>query len=256
MHKLHPILVQLCMKNQIKSFAKGLSVLKEIITYSKPITAVELCKRLNIDKSTMSRLISTLNVEGFITYLENSKEIITTDILENTTKKTKIELIVKNTKALLEDIYFHTGECSYVGIFDNYTLLYLNQVDNSNRVLKTRNSIGLHAPLHTNALGKSILAFGNYNLNKVKLNEYTHNTITIKENLESHMDEIRNRGYAVDNEEYEYGLRCVAVPLFNKENILIGSVGISGSTSRLTLEKLNEYGKKIADLVSKCIVMV
>jgi len=244
------------MSNQIKSFAKGLAVLKEILAYGKPITAIELCKRLNIDKSTMSRLISTLNAEGFITYLENSKEIIPTDVLENTTKKTKIELIVKKTKALLEDIYFHTGECSYVGIFDDYSILYLNQVDNSNRVLKTRNSIGLHAPLHTNALGKSLLAFGNYDLNKVKLNEYTHNTITTKENLSSHLNEIRNRGYAIDNEEYEYGLRCVAVPLFNKENILIGSVGISGSASRLTLEKLDEYGKKIADLVAKFVVVV
>jgi DNA-binding IclR family transcriptional regulator len=244
------------MKNQIKSFAKGLTVLKEVISYGKPITAIELCNRLNIDKSTMSRLITTLYAEGFIKYLENSKEIIPTDILENTTKKTKIELIVKKTKALLEDIYFNTGECSYVGIFDDYNLLYLNQVDNSNRVLRTRNSIGLHAPLHTNALGKSLLAFGNYELDKVKLNEYTHNTITTKENLTSHLSEVRNRGYAIDNEEYEYGLRCVAVPLFNKENILIGSVGISGSTSRLTIEKLDEYGKKIADLVAKCIVVV
>lgn len=243
------------MSNQIKSFAKGLSVLKEIINYAKPITANQLCQRLDIDKSTMSRLITTLQVEGFITYLENSKEIIPTDVLENTTKKTKIELIVKKTKALLEDIFFHTGECSYVAIFDDYNVLYLNQVDNSNRVLKTRNSIGLHAPLHTNALGKSILAFSNYDLENVKLNEYTHNTITTIENLSSHLNEVRTRGYSIDNEEYEYGLRCVAVPLFNKEGILIGSVGISGSSARLSLEKLDEFGKKISDLTSKYIIV-
>ncbi len=100
------------------------------------------------------------------------------------------------------------------------------------------------------------MAFGNYELNKVKLNEYTHNTITIRENLELHLNEVRNRGYAIDNEEYEYGLRCVAVPFFNKENILIGSVGISGSASRLSLEKLDEYGKKISDLVNKFVVVV
>ena len=243
------------MSNQIKSFAKGLSVLKEIINYGKPITAIELCSRLDIDKSTMSRLITTLISEGFITYLKDSKEIIPTDVLENTTKKTKIELIVKKTKALLEDIYFHTGECSYIAIFDDYNVLYLNQVDNSNRVLKTRNSIGLHAPLHTNAMGKSILAFGNYELEKVKLSEYTRNTITTIDNLKSHLDEVRTRGYSTDDEEYEYGLRCVAVPLFNKENILIGAVGISGSSARLTLEKLDDFGKKISDLTSKYIIV-
>lgn len=243
------------MSNQIKSFAKGLSVLKEIISFGKPITANELCQRLSYDKSTMSRLIATLNAEGFITYIEESKEIIPTDILENTTKKTKIELIVKNTKALLEDIYFHTGECSYIAIFDNYNVLYLNQVDNSNRVLKTRNSIGLHAPLHTNAMGKSILAFGNYELEKIKLTEYTRNTITTIDNLNSHLDEVRTRGYSTDDEEYEYGLRCVAVPLFNRENILIGAVGISGSSARLSLDKLDDFGKKISDLTSKYIIV-
>ncbi len=243
------------MSNQIKSFAKGLSVLKEIISFGKPITANELCQRLSIDKSTMSRLIATLQVEGFITYLKESKEIIPTDVLENTTKKTKIELIVKKTKALLDDIYFHTGECSYIAIFDDYSVLYLNQVDNSNRVLKTRNSIGLHAPLHTNAMGKSILAFGNYQLEKIKLTEYTRNTITTIDNLSSHLDEVRTRGYSTDDEEYEYGLRCVAVPLFNKENILIGAVGISGSSARLSLDKLDDFGKKISDLTSKYIIV-
>ena len=243
------------MSNQIKSFAKGLCVLKEIINFGKPITANELCQRLSIDKSSMSRLIATLQAEGFITYIEESKEIIPTDILENTTKKTKIELIVKKTKALLEDIFFHTGECSYIAIFDNYNVLYLNQIDNSNRVLKTRNSIGLHAPLHTNAMGKSILAFGNYELDKIKLTEYTRNTITTIDNLSSHLDEVRTRGYSTDDEEYEYGLRCVAVPLFNKENILIGAVGISGSSARLSLDKLDDFGKKISDLTSKYIIV-
>ena len=244
------------MSNQsIKSFSKGLGVLKEIVNIGRPITAHELCNRLNIDKSTMSRIIYTLNEEGFITYIKNSKEFIPTDILEKTTRNTKIELIVKKTKSLLEEIHFHTGECSYIGIFDDYNLLYINQIDTSNRVLKIRNSIGLHAPLHTNALGKSILAYGNYNLEKVKLNEYTHNTITTIDNLKKHLDEIRNRAYSIDDEEYEYGLRCVATPLFNRENILIGAVGISGSSARLTLEKLNTYGKIISDIVAKQIIV-
>jgi IclR family KDG regulon transcriptional repressor len=239
----------------IKSFSRGLNVLKEIISYGKPITANELCARLDIDKSTMSRIISTLVYDGFIRYLDESKELIATSVLEDTQKKTKIELVVKKTKALLEDIYFHTGECSYVGIFDNYSLLYLNQVDNSNRVLRTRNSIGLHAPLHTNALGKAILAYGNFDLEKVKLNEYTNNTITSIEKLKSTLDEVRQNGYSIDDEEYELGLRCVATPLFNKEGILIGAVGISGAASRLSHEKLNEYGKKIFHLARKYILI-
>jgi len=127
---------------------------------------------------------------------------------------------------------------------------YLNQIDNSERKIKTRNNIGIQAPLHTNALGKSILAFGNYNLEKIKLNSYTHNTITSIKNLENSLKDVRENGYAIDNNEYQDAMRCVAVPLFNHENILIAAVGISGTKERLTLEKCNEFGKLISDIVS------
>ena len=240
----------------IKSFTKGLQVYKEIVNYDKPILAKQLCEKLNIEKSTMSRLLKTLYEEGFITYLEKSNEIIATDINNSINDKTRIELMVKKTKVLLEDIYSKTDECAYLGVFDNYKVLYLNQFDNSNRKIKTRNNIGLQAPLHTNALGKSILAFGNYDLEKVKLNSYTHNTITNIKSLENSLKEVREKGYSIDDKEYQDGMRCVAVPLFNHQNILIGAVGISGTKDRLTLEKSHEFGKKLLDIVNKYSIVL
>ena len=62
---------------------------------------------------------------------------------------------------------------------------------------------------------------------------------------------IKNRGFSIDNKEYQDGMSCVAVPLFNKENILIGAVGISGNSFRLKDNKLNEIGELISDIVSK-----
>jgi len=235
----------------IKSLSKGLQVYKEIIAFDKPILAKQLCAKLDIDKSTMSRLLKTLADENFITYLEKSNEIISNDINNNLDKKTKIELLVKKTSTLLEEIHNQTGECAYIGIFDSYKVLYLNQVDNSKREIKTRNNIGLQAPLHTNALGKSILAFGNYDLEKIKLNVYTHNTITNIKELEKSIQTIREQGYSIDDKEYQDAMRCVAVPLFNHENILIAAVGISGTKQRLSLERSHYFGKVISQIVSK-----
>lgn len=240
----------------IKSFTKGLQVYKTIVNYDKPILAKQLCEKLDIEKSTMSRLLKTLYEEGFITYLEKSNEIIATNINNPPNDKTRIELMVKKTKALLEEIYSKTDECAYLGVFDNYKVLYLNQFDNSKRKIKTRNKIGLQAPLHTNALGKSILAFGNYDLEKIKLNSYTHNTITNIQNLENILNEVRENGYSIDDKEYQDGMRCVAVPLFNNQNILIGAVGISGTKDRLTLEKSHEFGEIILDIVSTYSVVL
>lgn len=239
------------MPNQIKSLSKGLKVYRFIVDYGKPILAVTLCEKLQIDKSTMSRLLKTLKDEDFISYLEKSNEIIANDISNKTNQSTKIELLIKSTKVLLEEISEKTNECAYLGIFDDYKVSYINQIDLSNQKLKTRNNIGVQVNLHTSALGKSILAFGNYDLEKIKFNQFTNNTITNIENLKKEILEVKNKGYSIDNKEYQDGMCCVAVPLFNKENILIGAVGISGNSMRLKAHKLNEIGEIISDIVSK-----
>ena len=237
--------------SSIKSLSKGLKVYRFIVDYDKPILAVTLCEKLQIDKSTMSRLLKTLKNEDFISYLENSNEIIANEISYKTNQSTKIELLIKKTKTLLEEISLKTDECAYLGIFDDYKVSYINQIDLSNRELKTRNNIGIQANLHTSALGKSILAFGNYDLEKIKFNQFTNNTITNIKKLESDIEEVKKRGFSIDNKEYQDGMCCVAVPLFNQENILIGAVGISGNSTRLDTNKLQEIGETISNIVSK-----
>ena len=239
------------MPSSIKSLSKGLKVYRFIVDYGKPILAVTLCEKLQIDKSTMSRLLKTLKDEDFISYLDESHEIIANDIAYKTNQSTKIELLIKKTKILLEDISNKTNECSYLGIFDDYKVSYINQIDLSNRELKNRNNIGVQANLHTSALGKSILAFGNYDLDKIKFNQYTNNTIKNIIKLKEEIEEVRKRGFSIDNKEYQDGMCCVGVPLFNNENILIGAVGISGNSTRLETQKLLEIGEEISTLVSK-----
>ncbi len=239
------------MSSSIKSLSKGLKVYRFIIDYDKPILAVTLCQKLQIDKSTMSRLLKTLKDEDFISYLENSNEIIANDISKKTNQTTKIELLIKSTKVLLEEISRKTNECAYLGIFDDYKVSYINQIDLSNQELKTRNNIGVQVNLHTSALGKSMLAFGNYDLEKIKFNQFTSNTITDIDKLKAEIQLVKNKGYSVDNKEYQDGMCCVAVPIFNKENIMIGSVGISGNSARLKANKLDEIGETISDIVSK-----
>ena len=183
------------MSSSIKSLSKGLKVYRFIIDYDKPILAVTLCQKLQIDKSTMSRLLKTLKDEDFISYLENSNEIIANDISKKTNQTTKIELLIKSTKVLLEEISRKTNECAYLGIFDDYKVSYINQIDLSNQELKTRNNIGVQVNLHTSALGKSMLAFGNYDLEKIKFNQFTSNTITDIDKLKAEIQLVKNKGY-------------------------------------------------------------
>ena len=236
--------------NQSKSLTKGLSILKEIILSEKPLTASFLCNKLDIDKSTMSRLITALMKESFIVYLGNSKEIVLSDFMRKLTQKDSRDSIVTKTQSILDKIFYTTDECSYIGILDDNSVLYLNQVDKSNRVIKTRDSIGKHAPLHTNGFGKIILSFSDINLNSLDLKKYTSNTITSVTRLQKEIDLIRQRGYAIGNEEHEFGLKSVAVPYFNNKNEFIGALGISGLSVRMDEPTTHQLGQKIFKLLN------
>jgi DNA-binding IclR family transcriptional regulator len=231
--------------NQSKSLTKGLSILKEIILSEKTLTANYLCQKLDIDKSTMSRLITTLIRENFIEYIEGSKEIVLSDLMRKLTQKESREKIVEKTRSLLDEIFYITHECSYIGVLDNSSVLYLNQVDKSNRVIKTRDSIGKHSPLHTNGFGKIMIAFGSVDISTIELKKYTINTITSKTKLQKEIELVKERGYAIGNEEHEFGLKSIAVPYFNSKNEFIGAIGISGLSIRLDESTSHHFGQKI-----------
>jgi len=241
-----------CVSSQNKSLTRGLQVLKEIMNNEDSINANELCLKFDIDKSTMSRLITTLLNEGFVKYIENTKEIIYTDVMGNLSKKKREDTIVQHTIFLLNEIFTQTNECSYIASFDNNMLLHLNQIDNSNRILKNRDSVGSHSPLHATAMGKVILAFSNkLDISKLDLTEFTHSTITNSKRLQLTLHSIQDLGYAIDDEEFEYGLRAVAVPYFSKKGEFIGAIGVSGLAARLDTQKLHEMAQVMRNLTKK-----
>lgn len=240
------------MVSQNKSLTRGLQVLKEIMNNEKSISANELCLKFDTDKSTMSRLITTLIQEGFATYLENTKEIVYNDVMGTLSKKRREDQIVKQTTSLLNEVFTQSDECSYIAVYDDDMLLNLNQIDNSERILKNRDSIGLHSPLHATAMGKVILAFSDkWDISKLELSEFTHATITNQKRLQLSLHTIRELGYAIDDEEFEYGLRAVAVPYFSKKGDFIGAIGVSGLAARLDTEKLQELATVISNLTNK-----
>ncbi len=199
----------------------------------------------------MSRLITTLMSEDFIEYKDKSKEIILSDLVKKIVEKDDRDKIVQKTHSLLDEIFYLTQECSYIGILDNNSVLYLNKVDKSKRVLKTRNSIGLHAPLHTNGFGKILIAFSDIDINSLTLQKFNNNIITSVTKLQKEIELIKERGYAIGNEEHEFGLKSVAVPYFNKKNQFVGTISISGLSVRLDEMTLHEYGQDIFKLVNR-----
>ncbi len=115
-------------------------------------------------------------------------------------------------------------------------MLYIDQVE-SPASLRVNAQVGTMNPLHCTALGKALLAFGDLEPPH-EFERYTKRTIQSKSSLLVNLEDIRKVGYAVDDEEFDPGVRCIAVPIYDFRGKVVGSMGISGPSSRVTTDKL------------------
>jgi IclR family acetate operon transcriptional repressor len=98
-------------------------------------------------------------------------------------------------------------------------------------------------------LGKVFLAYSEdgrqEELLSGPLNQFTPKTIVGKRDLRAEMTRIRSRGYAVDDEEYIEGVRCIAAPILNSQGLPVALIGISGPKTRICGSRVKEYGEEI-----------
>ena len=141
------------------------------------------------------------------------------------------------------------NEIVYFGIPKQNEIIYLNAVYPKTQQYDypIRNILGEKAPMYCTGIGKSVLAFLPDNEAKriifsPKIN-FTINTIVNEKCLQDEIDKIRSCGYALDNEEHEYGIKCVGVPVFANNGSPVAGISISGSAVAMSKINLNIYAE-------------
>jgi IclR family KDG regulon transcriptional repressor len=137
-----------------------------------------------------------------------------------------------------------------LGIFDRGRVLYV-EVVHSEHSLTIAARVGRHLPAHCTSGGKVFLAFLPSEVVEPILNAplaaYTENTITSPARLQEELEVIRQRGYALDDEEFEVGIRAVAVPIRDIEGNVIAHLSMPGPTNRLTPERIPEIAEALME---------
>jgi DNA-binding IclR family transcriptional regulator len=197
----------------------------------------ELAEILDVDKGSASRLVSTLAHYGYAEKDEVTRRYHPGPQVVSLSRSVLTRLPLREAaKPFLRQLMERTGECAHLAVPAQGKVLYIDQVE-SPATLRVNAEVGTMNPLHCTALGKALLAFGNIAM-PTELVRFTTNTIRSKRTLAQHLEQVRQSGYAVDDEEFDPGVRCIAVPVFDFRGKLVGSIGISGPSSRVTPEKL------------------
>ena len=232
---------------EIQSLARGLKILDILSQAQEGVSITELAELLGVDKGSASRLVATLVQHGYAEKDENNRRFHLGAQVVSLSRSLLIRLPLREAaKPFLRQLMELTGECAHLAVPAQGKVLYIDQVE-SPATLRVNAQVGTMNPLHCTALGKVILAFGEVELPAV-LESFTAHTLTDPGQLRENLELTRKRGFAVDDEEFDLGVRCIAVPVFDFRGKLAGSIGISGPASRMRRKRLPELAGMVIEI--------
>lgn len=216
----------------IKSVIKAIHILQLFSTNEPRLSLAEISERLEIPKSTAHNLLNTLLSEGFIEKVDGDAYALGTAIIA-LTQSVRINVEFRDRAApLIRALADTCRESVYLAIPENDQVLYIYAIESPHRLM-ARSAVGEHAPLHCTSVGKAILAAMPDKdiedmISRVRLSQFTQNTITSWQDLETELIHCRERGYAIDNQEHEENTFCIGRAILDSHGQVVGACSISG----------------------------
>lgn len=233
----------------INSIDRALDVLLILHEHGQEMGVTEISSALGIYKSTIYRTLNTLQNKGFISQNpDNGKYWLGLKLYVIGMAMKENLPLTKTVHPYAEAISTKFKEVVHLSVLDINAAQYPQHIIidkvTSHHVLSFTPAIGSSAACHCSAVGKCLLAFSPAGyIEKFVGNPlpvYTDKTITDWNKLQQELMLIRRQGYAVDNEELERGLTCIASPIMGSNNEAIAALSLSGPTARLNSERFKE----------------
>lgn len=242
----------------IQAIEKAIDVI-ELLSEYQQLNLIELSDLLNKPKSSVYRILLTLESRGFVARNEKTEKYeLGLKVL--TASKRLLENNSLRARALsgMRWLSAKYGDTVNLGVLHGDQVVYMEVVEGTNS-LRMAETVGSTSPIHATAMGKAILAHEpppemKTVIDQLQFERITERTITDKRKFVRELDQVRQRGYAIDDEEIVIGAKCVAVPIFHANGRPEGAMSISGAAHRYTAEGVTEMArdmKRIAMDIAK-----
>lgn len=228
----------------VQSVARALRILDCFTGPRAELGIKEISEAMNLSKSTVYGLVNTLVAHRYLEQNpENKRYHLGIRLFEMgmvVQRRMDLRREARPYARELGDKYHATSHIA--ALFDS-SIVYVDKVDCPGAMI-LYSHVGKNAPCHCSGVGKAITAFlppreQKLLLDKTQLESLTENTLVDPEAIRAEWALTAQRGYAVDNEEIEIGLRCVAAPIFNYDGRPIAAISVSASAGRLSLDMLD-----------------
>ncbi|SHH84940.1 IclR family transcriptional regulator [Clostridium grantii] len=239
--------------NLVQSVERSMILLEKLAEEKNGIGITRLSEMVGLHKSTVHRLLGTLMSRGYVEKkLDSDKYKLGKKILFLASSILDSMDLRKIASPYLRKLANNTQEVVHLSILDGDEAVYVDKVegDYMNSSVRMNSQIGKRVPLYCTAVGKILVShLDNAHIKAMVKEEdmikLTEKTITNIDDFIKEIDFVREKGYALDDVENEEGIRCVAVPIYDKDGKITASASVSGLTIILNGEKLESVKEEL-----------
>ena len=229
---------------KVKSLEKAIKVL-DCFVDQEGLSVTEISEKLDLYKSNVHNILATFKAMG---YLEQDEETdlyyLGAGVLRLGRALGRRFRIGKVAQPYMQALANLVEENVFLAIPNDDCAMYLDAAYPAGHIGMIREMRGFEAPMYCTGLGKAMLAFLPEKLQEDcasrELKAYTDNTITEKEKLLEELKRVQISGFAIDNMEHEFGVKCVAVPVLNSNGQVVAGMSITGKASDIDWKRENE----------------
>lgn len=240
-----------------QSVAKALQIIEIMAAGNGPMRLQDISARVNVPGSTVLRFLGTLMEYHYVTQdkqtLQYSLTMKFCRLGHLVSAQMRLRDIVRPYLVRLTEQF---GESASLAVEEEQSVLYVDCVDGPDHMLQTLQRIGRVAPMNSTGVGKLLLLrYTEADIERFVaergLEGATKNTITDKAPLLRELRKIEQWGYAIDNEECEIGVKCVAAPIRDYTAEIIAAISLSGPVARMTSDKINQVKRYITEIAAE-----
>jgi len=232
---------------RVQVLDRALAALEVLAARSNECSLVEICRTLKLHKSTAHRLMMVLEQHRLVDKNpDTGRYRLGLKLFELGSKAIGSLDLRRHAKPYLDRLQRELGETVFLCLLDEGQVFYIEKIE-SQQSVRTACTVGSRAPAYCTAVGKAMLAeLTDAEVNQIVrrsgLRAVTPNTITTNSALKAELKAIRRRGFAIDNEEKELGLRCVSAAVRGDSGKMLAALSVSGPAFRVTQERVPEIG--------------
>ena len=235
----------------VQSIERALDIIESVAEEQDGKHLTAIAEETGLHKSTAHRIIMTLVGRGYLTKTVSGNYRLGFKLIEEASCYINHLELQTEARPYIAEISAHLGMSAYLGMLEGDKVIYIEKMHKATPE-KLYRQIGAGVPAYCSSLGKCILSgYSKAQLEEIMADcsfmKFTEKTIDNMDALHRELNKVRSQGWAIDDEEYEKGHRCIGVPVYDYRGEIVAAVSVSGEKHVLTDERMPEIAEYLME---------